>query len=317
MSKITFVYPIIRTDFIERSIETLRKYTPKEDRRIIVVDQSLPGISQKLRDSLFEDDDMYIRMKNAGFSRASNEGIIHALKWQTPYIAVVNDDTEFMYSGWLDDALGEFDSDPHIVAVSPESPRIAMWGYGMDHGEHVELLAHKDEFSAEDIAYLKSGDYNKEEIQGRYEYKIPESFPYTKRGVVDGIAMWLPIFKREAFIQLGLFEERFIWGGGEDYDMLARAYSCAYPVPRDDCEGDGAPNHLRMISTMKSWVWHWWGQSKDIKETLDPKLFEGKVPWNDNGKLWEIPFDVWGHVNLEGGKKKPLKRMSPVYLEKR
>lgn len=304
----TFIYPIIRTDYIEKSLKSLFKYTDRSKFNLIVVDQSIEGM--KLRDPQYNE--LYIRMKNVGFSKAANEGIVHALKWETPYICIVNDDTEFMYRGWFEDALKEFDTDPNIVAVCPESPRIAGWGYGLEHGACIEILPHKEEYTPEDIAYLKRGDYNKEEMQSRHtEFKIPETFPFTKRGVIDGIAMWCPIFKREAFIRLGLFEEKFIWGGGEDYDMLCRAYSCAYPVARDECEGDGSPNHLRMVSTMKSWIWHWWGQSKDVKASLDPKLFEGKTPWNSNTELWGPKFDVWGHYD-DNGVKRPLKRLLPV-----
>lgn len=309
MPKVTFVYPIIRTDYIHKSLETLLKYTPREDMFIVVIDQSYEGMYESSAAKSYEQGiDLYIRMKNEGFSKAANEGIIHGLKWNTPYIAVVNDDTEFMYYGWFDDAIKEFDSDPHIVAVCPESPRVAGWGYGLDHGTNIDILAHKETYSEEDIAYLKNGDYVREEIQSRHSFKIPDSFPTTKRGVIDGIAMWLPIFKREAFIELGLFEERFIWGGGEDYDMLARAYSCAYPIARDECD---PTYHRRMVSTMKSWVWHWWGQSKDVKSELREELFEGKEPWNDNGALWTPSFDVWGHYD-DNGVKKPIKRKLPV-----
>lgn len=308
MRKVTFVYPIIRTDFIKKSIETLYKYTNKEDFNLIVVDQSIEGLDKEFIDKYIH---LYLRMKNQGFSKAANEGIIHALRWGVPFIAVVNDDTEFMYYGWLDDAIKEFDSDPKIVAVCPESPRIAGWGYGLEHGACIETIPYKEEFSAEDIAYLKQGDYQKERVVVDNGQELPASFPLTKRGVIDAIAMWLPIFKREAFIELGLFEERFIWGGGEDYDMNARAYSCAYPIPREECD---PAHHRRMVSTMKSWVWHHWGRSKDIKEELDPKLFDGKEPWNNNNEIWSPGFDVWGHVNV-GDIKKPIKRLVPPKIE--
>lgn len=305
MQKITFVFPIIRTDFINRALRTLLKYTPREDMFIVVVDQSIEGLPTPVN---LDNIDLYLRMKNAGFSKSANEGIIHGLKWQTPYICVANDDVEFMYGGWLDDALEEFKSDPKIVAVCPESPRVAGWGYGLPHGTNIDLIEYKNQFSEADIVYLKQGDYNKEDIQSRHEFTIPDSFPITKRGVIDGIAMWLPIFKREAFVELGLFEERFIWGGGEDYDMLARAYSCAYPIKRELCD---PTQHRRMVSTMKSWVWHWWGKSKDVKVELDPNLFIGKEPWNNNDALWGPSFDVWGHYD-DNGVKKPIHRKLPV-----
>lgn len=306
---VTFVYPIIRTDFILRSLATLSRHTEREKYRVVVVDQSINGISADLLNTLKKEEDMYIAMKNSGFSRAANEGIIHALKWNTPYIAVVNDDTEFMYEGWFEDALEEFKTDEKILAVCPESPRVAMWGYGLNNGEYVELMPYQEKYSKEDIEYLKKGDYDEAEIRARHPFKIPDSFPFRKRGIVDGIAMWLPIFKREAFIELGLFEERFVWGGGEDYDFLARAYSCAYPIERDTCD----PRfHRRMVSTMKSWVWHWWGNSKDVKDTLPKELFEGREPWNNLGDLWSPKIDVWGHYEDEKGIKRPIKRILPV-----
>lgn len=308
-TEVVFIFPIIRTDYYSKAISTLEKYTDKEKYKIIIVDQSIEGIGCGNVKNFIEKDHVYIRMKNAGFSRAANEGIIHALKWQTPYITICNDDIEFMYSGWWEDAIKEFEADPHIVAVCPESPRVAGWGYGLPHNSCIEVLPYKEEYSKEDIEYLKKGDYDKEEIQSRHEFKIPDTFPFTKRGVVDAIAMWMPIFKREAFIELGLFEERFIWGGGEDYDMNARAYSCAYPIEREECDPE---YHRRMVSTMKSWVWHWWGQSKDVKHTLPSSLFEGKEPWNDNGALWTPSFDVWGHYTDPQGVRRPIKRKLPV-----
>lgn len=311
MREVTFVYPIIRTDYINKSLETLYKYTDKAKFNVIIVDQSIESLPSPVKC------DLYIRCKNQGFAKASNEGIVHALRWGSPYIAVVNDDTEFMYSGWWEDLLQEFETDPKIVAVCPESPRVPMWGYGLTNGEKTDILPYKEVYSEEDIAYLKSGDYNEAEIRARHPFEIPATFPFTKRGVIDGIAMWLPVFKREAFIELGLFDERFIWGGGEDYDMLARAYSCAWPIYKDVCGGDGDPQHRRMVSTMRSWVWHWWGQSKDVKETLDPRLFEGKDPWMDFDELYppelngKNHMDVWGHYD-DNGIRKPFKRVKEV-----
>jgi GT2 family glycosyltransferase len=309
---ITFVYPIIRTDYIKKSVESLYKYTDNSKFNVIVVDQSINGLDKEWTDKYVH---LYIRMKNQGFSKAANEGVVHALRWQVPYICVANCDTEFIYQGWLEDALEEFKTDEKILAVCPESPRVPMWGYGLTEGEQVDILPYKEEYTKEDIEYLKKGDYNKDEIQGRYTFKIPESFPFTKRGVIDGIAMWLPIFKRESFIEVGMFDERFVWGGGEDYDMLARAYSCAWPIERDTCD---ERYHKRMVSTMRSWVWHWWGQSKDSKGELDPALFESKEPWNNLGDLYPpvlnggFNVDPWGHWKDESGIRHPFKRIPSI-----
>lgn len=298
--EVVFIYPIIRTDFIDKSLETLYKYTDNKKFKVIVVDQSIEGWFPK--DHI---PDMIIRVKNQGFAKAANEGIIHALRWGVPYISVVNDDTEFMYEGWWEDLLQEFDTDPNIIAIGPESPRIAMWGYGLLNGEYVDLLPYKSEYSDSDIQYLKSGDFDESEIRARHPFEIPKSFPFTKRGVIDGMAMWLPVFKREGLLEIGVYDERFIWGGGEDYDMVARAYSCAWPIPRDECD---PKYHKRMVSSMKSWVWHHWGQSKDVKEKLNPMLFEGKEPWNNLGDIWTPTSDPWGHYTDLKGVRRPNKR---------
>ena len=342
MREVVFVYPIIRTDYIEKSLNTLFQFTDPEKFRVIVIDQSLEGIDPNLANFLFETGHLYLRMKNQGFSKAANEGIIHALRWEIPYIAVVNDDTEFMYSGWWEDLLQEFDTDPNIVAVCPESPRVPLWGYGRPHNEAIDILPYKENYTEEDIAYLKAGDYDnlleryplepmdlpkmaedpsKPDWNGKIytpvirwpdhpDYGKKPVFPLTKRGVIDGIAMWLPVFKSDWLKENGLFEERFIWGGGEDYDFNTRAYSCAWPFPRNKCN---PKYHKRMVSTMKSWVWHHWGKSKDVKSELNPKLFEGQEAWNNSDELWPPALnhgnhmDVWGHYDLDGVKT-PLKR---------
>ena len=311
---ITFVYPIIRQDFISKSLITLHRFTDREKFRVILVDQTIGAAISKDFSDLYCD--MHIRQKNQGFAYAANTGLIHGLRWGTPYLAVVNDDTEFMYSGWLEDALEEFKTDPRIIAVNPEAPRIPMWGYGMTRGEYVEILPYKANYTPEDIAYLKKGDYNEVEINSRHHFEdedgnvlpIPKSFPFTKRGVVDGFAGWLPIFKREGLLENGLYDERFVWGGGEDYDWMARAYSCAWPIARTECNPD---YHKRAVSTMKSWVWHHWGKSKDESTKLNPELFKGREGWNHLNELWTPNSDPWGHTDG-----KPNQRVPEIYIHK-
>lgn len=297
---ITFIYPIIRNDFIYKSLETLLKFTDRSKFKLIIVDQTLEGYFDRSGEA-----DMIIRMKNQGFAAAANTGIRVGLSWGTPYIGVINDDTEFIYPNWLEDALEEFKTDPNIIAVNPECPRVPMWGYGMTEGEMVEILPYKENYTPEDIKYLQKGDYDKEEISKRHPFTIPESFPFTKRGVIDGFAGWLPIFKREGLIENGLYDERFFPGAGEDYDWMCRAYSCAWPIEREECD---PKYHRRAVSTMKSWVWHHWGQSKDIP--LDPQLFTAREGWNRLDLLWPEGCDPWGHTR---DNHKPLKRSSPVF----
>ncbi len=307
--EVTLTIPIIRLDFINKALETLYKFTDPKKFRVIVVDQTLEGWGGEWASKVLEHGGKIISQKNQGFATGANTGLIQGLRWGTPYLGVVNDDIEFIYDKWWEDLLIEFDTDPRIIAVNPECPKIAMWGYGMTNGEYVELIPYKENYPEEAIRYLKSGDYNEAEIKSRHPFEIPQSFPFTKRGVIDGFAGWLPVFKREGLLEVGLYDERFVWGGGEDYDMMARAYSCAWPIDRQECD---ERYHKRMVSSMKSWVWHWWGQSKDRSSELNPKLFESRESWNGLGDLWTPYCDPWGHTREQS--KKPLHRDPKVHV---
>jgi len=109
--------------------------------------------------------------------------------------------------------------------------------------------------------------------------------------------------------QVGLLDERFYPGGGEDYDLNARAYSCAYPNYREDCDPD---YHRRLVGTARSWVIHKWSKSRML--SADDPIFS-RARWNANEELWQPSFDVWGHMNLEDGIKKPIYRTKPPIIE--
>lgn len=101
MPEIVFILPIIRLDYIDKALKTLYQYTDTEKFKLIVIDQSIEGWKGEA--------DMVIRMKNQGFACAANTGIRIALSWGVPYICVMNDDLEFIYDKWLEDALEELD----------------------------------------------------------------------------------------------------------------------------------------------------------------------------------------------------------------
>jgi len=304
MYELVIVIPIIRTDFIEKCLETLYKMTDPKLFRVIVVDQTPNGVYEKIKDKVH----FYIRPnRNLGFAKAANEGIIHAHRWGVPYIAVLNDDTEFMHPTWWQGVLDEFATDEKILCVNPESPREPLWGYGREHGEVIDIIEYKEEYSDEDWEYLKAGNYG-DNLKSRYKpEEIPDSFPLEKRGVVDAIAMWFPIFKREFFDLVGYFDERFYPGGGEDYDLNGRGYKLGY----------------RLVSTMRAWVWHHWGQSKDRAAELDEKLtlFDPEQRWNNLDELWPRELneghsmDPWGFYVNSKGERVPYERIKEVTIK--
>lgn len=243
----TFIIPVIRTDFLPRCLETLWKYNEMEKTRVVVVDQSLHGISEDLHDKIH----LLLRpRKNLGFAKSMNEGILHAMYWGSDYVICSNDDVEFMHLCWWEGILTTFEDYPKAMVVNPASTK--------DRNAEPRI-PYKEEYTDEEYFNLLT-EHDK--------------------GVIDGICMWMPVFPRETIEKIGLFDERFFPGGGEDYDYNARIYKAGG----------------RAIGTFRSWVIHHWGKSKDeysdaSREALPPH----QEHWNSLGELWPDSFDIYGN----------------------
>lgn len=288
----TFIITALRNDFIFKCIETLYKYTPNNF-KVIVIDMTkdglpdIKGVHLKLRPH-----------RNLGFAKAMNEGIIHALHWRSEYITCWNDDVECIHKDWWQGILNTFQMESHneILAVNPESVRIPLWGYGRPPNEYVEVY----DYNNVDYQGLLKGDFS--HLKEKYP-DLPKTFPLNYTGICDGIAAWGPVFKRKHFEIIGLWDERFYPGGAEDYDMMGRTYS------RD----------FRAVSTRGSWVWHWWGKSKDeqAKAQQTSMPIDQRYCWADLSYLWPKEWnggkdlDVWGKYE-ENGERKSYKRQPEI-----
>lgn len=262
----TFVFPIVRQDFIIPALESLAACTPA-NYKSIVINQTVPNPAFDTH--LRSISDLVIQCRlNYGFAQASNFGARLAT---TPYVTVCNDDVVFLPE-WWEGIVSTFARFPTALVVAPMSPKEPGWGYGKPgYIIHAELEAVQHDHSL---------------IQGFIEK--------YKGAVIDGIAMWCVTFKREEWVELGLFEERFFPGGGDDYDACSRAYQAGY----------------RCLATSSSWIWHHWGQSKDSGAagfaTAQPPA---RPNWNKlstkgfgSEGLWEPDCDVWGHSGIRTDK---------------
>lgn len=305
MINAVFTFNPVRQDFIQKALDSLYKYTDMTNNRVIVVDQTQDGLH------LFKDQ-VHLMLRphrNLGFAKSHNEATIHALHWRAKYVVNCNDDIELINKRWWDGILETFDTDPHILAVNPECPRIPMWGYGRPHGEYTDILPYKETFTDADYDYLLKGDF--EEVAKRYP-DLPASFPLRKEGVCDAIAMWMPVFKIECFEKIGLFDEKYFPGAGEDYDMDGRIYRDGY----------------RAVGTTRSWVWHHWGQSKDKQENKADIEIDPTYVWNNMDELWPpeknlswnghemVPksMDPWGKTTMSDGSKRPMYRVPTIHV---
>ena len=291
----TFITAVLRSDYVERMIETLYKYT--DNFNLIVIDQTkaglpdMEGVHLKIRPN-----------RNLGFAKAMNEGIIHALHWKSEYIVNINDDVELISKKWWDGIMETFDmkSENEILVVNPESIRVPAWGYGLT-GKNIDILDYKKEYTDEEYNFLLKGDFS--HLEKKYNW-LPKTFPREYRGVCDAFAAFCPIFKRKFFDLIGLWEERCYPGGLDDYDAMCRTYRKNY----------------RAVSTRKSWCFHHWGKSKDeqkvAQETGMP--IEDERRWTDVTYLYPPEWneghamDVWGFYESKDGSRKPYKRQPEI-----
>jgi GT2 family glycosyltransferase len=245
MIEATFVFVPIRPDYIEDALKSLYAKTPIEF-RVVVVDQTVAGIYDQVKDYA----DMYIKVKrNLGFSKANNEGIIHGLHWGSKYIVACNDDVLFIDERWWPGIIEQFERYPEMMAVNPASVIEPGWGYGLNESGWVPGN------SCPDWGVAVGADIWPKKSDGKpltfEEAMTKEGYDFMlehRKGHIEGFAGWCVVGKREMWEKVGLYDERFWPGGGEDYDLAHRIY-----VAKGRCS-----------ATLSSFVWHYWGKSKDL-----------------------------------------------------
>ncbi len=131
-----------------------------------------------------------------------------------------------------------------------------------DTGERNKLLAELQN-------WRKQYSETQEELEARvlelsYQKEYTDALVEEKNwAVVDGFAMFAPVFRADVLREVGYFDERFN-AGGDDYDALYRYYKAGY----------------RMLSTSRSLTWHAWGKSKDSSDGYTTALQRARPPWN-------------------------------------
>lgn len=272
----TFVIPIIQSNFLDKCLESLYKYTPPNF-YVFVIDQTPNGCYNKMYKNYVH---LWVNSyRNLGFSKAVNTGFALC---QTPYMTCLNDDVEFLDKSWWQGVEDTFKMDEKIIAVNPNSPKEGAWGYGLTQ-ENQETWTPREGFSFDgDKSVLPEIDgkiiSTPQMARDNYDGLLNRHPVWSKDTLCDGLACWCTVFKKEGLKQVGLFDEKFYPGGGEDYDMMGRIYR----------------QKLRAVGTTKSWAWHHWGKSKDDISGKDPEnpIFS-RPRWNHLDELWPNGFDVW------------------------
>lgn len=275
----TFIIPVILKTNIDRCLETLYKYTEKHSFYVYLIDMSVGGLDPNLRDKY--ENLMIIRSPksdlhytgNLGFAQSTNLGISLV---QTPYFCMLNDDVEMINSGWWQGVLDTFAEvervtpDSPAVIVCPASIRLADWSVGRADGDDYDILPHKDEFTQEDWDFLVNE-----------EHYVNDQLTIQPGSVFDGVTMYACVCDTQRFLKIGMLDEKYFPGSGEDYDFSCLSRMMGY----------------RSVATTKSWVWHWWSSTfralradkEEVKSLQMPEL-----NWNHNHEKWGDNFDIWG-----------------------
>lgn len=273
----TFIIPVIRPDLIERCLDTLYAHTPPNF-YVYVIDQTYDGLDVERLRKKFENL-LIIRpprtkthkMGNLGFAQATNLG---AALVRTPYFTMCNDDIEFINTRWWQGILDTFKRvdaatpDRPCITVTPSSVKLPDWSVGRPSGDDFYIMPYKENYTEDDYGWLVSE-----------QHYINEHLTIMPNTVIDGVTLYCSVFRTELFDKVGLLDERFYPGGGEDYDYNCRANLHGY----------------RCVGTTSSWVFHHWSRSLSQTESEKIKaLIDQDIRWNNNDEKWGKGFDIWG-----------------------
>lgn len=269
----TFIIPVVRQDLLPRCLETLYKYT-EPNFYVFVIDQTIDGLNPNHRDTY--PNLMIIRtpktethkLGNLGHSQATNLGIRLA---QTPYVTFLNDDVEFVHSGWWQGILDTFtkvrEATPHRPAmlINAASIKLPDWSVGKPQGEDHYILPYKENYGDEDWDFLvKDSHY------------VNEHLTIEPGSVIDGINLYCSVADREKLLEVGLLDEYWYPGMANDYDLSCRASMLGY----------------RCVGTTLSWVFHHW--SKTFNGVMPVGFMDEALRHGDLRDKWGSQFDLWG-----------------------
>ena len=282
---LTVITPVIRPDLVERMLDTLYKYT-EPIFYVILIDQTVRGLdSTSLRDKF--PNLMVIRTPksdvhytgNLGFAQATNLGISLV---QTPYFMMCNDDIEFIHPKWWQGVLDTFEQvekqtpERPAVIVNPSSFKLPDWSIGKAAGEDHYIIPYKEQYTDDDWNFLINEEH--------YINKHLTIMPGT---VIDGVTMYASVCHTQRFLEIGMLDEKFFPGSGEDYDYSCRAAMVGY----------------RCVGTTLSYLFHHWSATfqaiHDEEETKSLQMPE--LNWNQTNEKWGEGFDIWGYKCLKCG----------------
>ena len=163
-------------------------------------------------------------------------------------------------------------------AVNPGSLIEAGWGYGLNpDGTWVPGN------SCPNWGVAVGGDIWPKKPDGTAltleEAQTEEGYEFLLKhrggGHIEGFAGWCVVGKREMWENVGLYDERFMPGGGDDYSLVHRIYLAGG----------------RASATMRAFAHHLWGKSKDVVNTSNEPMETKRGTFQNTDALFEFSPD--------------------------
>jgi GT2 family glycosyltransferase len=142
-------------------------------------------------------------------------------------------------------------------------------GWQRPAGDDHYIVPYKNQYTDEDWNYLINE-----------EHYVNEHLTIKPGSVMDGVTMYASVCHTRRFLEIGLLDEHFFPGSGEDYDYSCRASMFGY----------------RSVGTTLSYVFHHWSQTfKAIRDEDNVRsLMIPELSWNQTNEKWGDGFDIWG-----------------------
>ncbi|MEH0825331.1 MULTISPECIES: glycosyltransferase family 2 protein [unclassified Micromonospora] len=201
---------------------------PTIDTVVHVVDNSSPDETPDLIEAEFPWVRLHRRADNAGFAVANNQVLRTVV---APWILVLNPDTE-VPSGVIE----------HLIRSSKAERRIGLLGCRLVQADGTFDHASKRSFPSP----LDALDYFTPHRRSRSRYLAPH-VDENAAGYVDAVNGAFMLVRREALLDVGLFDEQF-WMYGEDLDWCKRFSDRGWSVLYD---GRVTVTHLKGASSGK------------------------------------------------------------------
>jgi GT2 family glycosyltransferase len=218
----TFIIPCLNNlDGLRKLVWSLYKYTPHNFQVFVIFNGTFGDF--QIAQQMFPGNEVHLWIKgnrNFGFAKSMNMGIKLA---QTEYITLANDDVEVIYPTWWEEVEALFHEKPTLGAFNPHS-----FINKRHTGDRAIQYDIKDEYTQEDIEAMKK-------------------VFHAERWYSGLLCTFFTICKRVMFDKIGLLDESFGLGSGEDYDLCVRAGKAGFML---------AGGSVVMVK-------HWWGNTKD------------------------------------------------------